>query len=261
MSIGYKDKHNKFHPISNSKGVRKKRNKSVKTEGVRIRKRVQTKKQIKKEIEDQVPATMLENEVKEIQREQRLDEKIPKELSNTVKGFDAKEWEDVARSKIKSVKEEKFEGMNVIAVKFENGEEWFEFKNRRDENDFIEDGFKKAVKNGKLDDDPNFDEALVVDQSRANELAEDIIIADNKEVTNDRIGKIIDKFNDNPIKFLKGQGIPKRVAINDGMLIVDHESLKDDIEKRGELLPIDHPKIESYTDLLDGGKFFREKKK
>jgi len=48
------------------------------------------------------------------------------------------EWEDVARSEVIDVKQEHVDGMPVLTVMFQNGDEWFEFDQVKHQEKFID---------------------------------------------------------------------------------------------------------------------------
>ncbi len=48
------------------------------------------------------------------------------------------EWEDVARSEVIDVKQEHVDGMPVLTVLFQNGDEWFEFDQVKHQERFID---------------------------------------------------------------------------------------------------------------------------
>ena len=99
MAVGFKDSKGNFHPTGTS-GIKKKPTmKSVQTEGGMKMENLENKKPLN-EI-DRVRAKLSENQIDE--------------------------WEDVARSEVIDVKEEHVDGMPVLTVQFQNGDEWFEF--------------------------------------------------------------------------------------------------------------------------------------
>ena len=60
-------------------------------------------------------------------------------------------WEKAAHSKITSVKPGSFEGKQTLDIKFKNGEDWFEFKSFRDQDNFFEkNDFEKETPIGKF---------------------------------------------------------------------------------------------------------------
>ena len=48
------------------------------------------------------------------------------------------EWEEVARSEVIDVKEEHVDGMPVLTVEFQNGDEWFEFEQIDHQEKFVD---------------------------------------------------------------------------------------------------------------------------
>ena len=60
------------------------------------------------------------------------------------------EWEKVAKSELISAKEGRFEGKKTIEVKFQNGEEWFEFQTLREQENFFDKNFEKNNAIGKF---------------------------------------------------------------------------------------------------------------
>jgi len=65
------------------------------------------------------------------------------------------EWEKTTGSELISAKTGRFEGRNTIEVKFQNGEEWFEFQTMKEQNDWFSNyypGLNKVpkVKEGKF---------------------------------------------------------------------------------------------------------------
>ena len=65
------------------------------------------------------------------------------------------EWEKAAGSELISAKTGRFEGRNTVEVKFQNGEEWFEFQTMKEQNDWFSNyypGLNKVpkVKEGKF---------------------------------------------------------------------------------------------------------------
>lgn len=47
------------------------------------------------------------------------------------------EWENVASSELISATTGRFEGRNTVEVKFQNGEQWFEFQTMNEQNDWF----------------------------------------------------------------------------------------------------------------------------
>lgn len=104
-------KDGKFRPTGNSSSGssgRKSAPKTVQTEGVKMEKN-HTEPQT--EI-DRIRAKLSENQIEE--------------------------WEDVARSEVIDVKQEHVDGMPVLTVMFQNGDEWFEFDQVMHQEKFID---------------------------------------------------------------------------------------------------------------------------
>ncbi len=102
MSNGFKDDSGKFHPITQSKGVRKSRDQKAKTKGVKVNKRKT-------------------RQIMQLDMSER--EKM--------------EWERVVGSEVVKVKHEMMNGMPVTSVRFANGEEWFEFDKISHQEEFM----------------------------------------------------------------------------------------------------------------------------
>lgn len=126
MSTGFKDKNKKFHPISSKKGVRKSRDQSAKTKGVKIRKKSEPFKVSKTE-----GAT--EQQLIQMQRADVGRRALDMGMSEK----EMMEWEKVADSEIVKVKQEMMNGRPVTTVRFANGEEWFEFDKIEHQEQFI----------------------------------------------------------------------------------------------------------------------------
>ena len=83
MTNGYKDKNNKFHPITPYKSVRKSRDQKLKTQGVRLKRqepksvKVTPTEKLKTELRNTIPDSMVEEEVKRIQGEEQIEQLIP----------------------------------------------------------------------------------------------------------------------------------------------------------------------------------------
>jgi len=107
---GFKDDKGRFHPTENTRNSNSSNQKSVSSDGMKMEK----------------------FETKEFRTE--ID-KIRSKLSE--KQID--EWEDVARSEVIDVKQEHVEGMPVLTVEFQNGDEWFEFEQFDHQEKFIDD--------------------------------------------------------------------------------------------------------------------------
>ena len=96
----------KFHPHTQyKKGVRMSRDQQEKTQGIKVNERKQR----------QVMASQLEG------------------MSQAKKA----EWEDAVGSEVVKVKKEMINGKPVTSVRFENGEEWFEFDDVKHQEDYM----------------------------------------------------------------------------------------------------------------------------
>jgi len=64
------------------------------------------------------------------------------------------EWEKAAGSELISAETGRFEGRNTVEVKFQNGEEWFEFQTMKEQNDWFSNYYNgldiPKVKEGKF---------------------------------------------------------------------------------------------------------------
>lgn len=60
------------------------------------------------------------------------------------------EWEKVAGSELISAETGTFEGKQTVEVKFQNGEDWFEFQTLKEQTQFFEKNFEKNEKIGKF---------------------------------------------------------------------------------------------------------------
>ena len=77
--------------------------------------------------------------------------KFPKgDFRNLLSEQDIKEWKDATDSEVVSATKGKFEGRETIEVKFQNGENWFEFQTVRDQTEFFEKNFEKNEKLGEF---------------------------------------------------------------------------------------------------------------
>lgn len=109
MAKGFKDSRGKFHPTGNT-GFKKNSIKSIETKGARIQSLEST--ETKNEL-DRVRSKLSEQQIEE--------------------------WEEVARSEVIDIKEEHVEGMPVLTVEFQNGDEWFEFEQINHQEKFLDD--------------------------------------------------------------------------------------------------------------------------
>ena len=121
---GFKDSNNKFHPITTYKGVRKSDRKKkepfpvTKTEGIPRGKLIQMQREAGvrgKKDESQMMMMPIDISVRE-----------------------QMEWENAVGSDIVKVKHEMMDGRPITSVRFENGEEWFEFDSVDHQEDFLE---------------------------------------------------------------------------------------------------------------------------
>ena len=126
MSIGYKDKDNKFHPIKQYHGVRKSRDKHAKTKGVKIRKKSEPFKVSK--TDGATKQQLIQMQRADVGR---------RALDFGMSEKEMMEWERIAGSKIVKVKHEMMNGKPVTTVRFANGEEWFEFERFDHQEQFI----------------------------------------------------------------------------------------------------------------------------
>ena len=60
------------------------------------------------------------------------------------------EWEKVAGSELISAETGTFEGKQTVEVKFQNGEDWFEFQTLKEQTQFFEKNFEKNEKIGEF---------------------------------------------------------------------------------------------------------------
>ncbi len=110
MVNGFKDDKGRFHPIGNTASKKTPSLKTVSSDGVKMNK-FETKEVPKNEL-DRIRAKL---------SEQQIDE-----------------WEEVARSEVIDIKEEHVDGMPVLTVEFQNGDEWFEFDQITHQEKFID---------------------------------------------------------------------------------------------------------------------------
>ncbi len=243
---GYKDSNNKFHPITTYKPVRKKRNKTLQPDGVRLVRDTPAKKHLDK-------TKKLQKDVDELHREA-----IP--LSET----ELKDWEKTVKSKVTGFRTTTLDGMDVLELTFENGEKWFEFKSDSDENNFVRDQILDSVKNssGQYHRDPRIEDHLEVDTNNP----------DLDKWLKDEIGKQnfdaeLDKFTALPRKWLRNRGLPARVAIEDGIVDVNikdfTEHIEEDAQKpkdsSGGLVKLDHKNVEGYKITDDDRRVFEKR--
>jgi len=63
---------------------------------------------------------------------------IPKgDIRSHLTEGEIQEWEKVAGSEVISAETGKFEGRETVEVKFQNGQEWFEFQTMKDQNEWF----------------------------------------------------------------------------------------------------------------------------
>ena len=74
----------------------------------------------------------------------------PNDIRIKLSEGEIEEWEKVAKSELISAKEGRFEGKKTIEVKFQNGEEWFEFQTLREQENFFDKNFEKNNAIGKF---------------------------------------------------------------------------------------------------------------
>jgi len=225
-------KDGKFHPITEYKSVRKKRNKSLEPDGVRL------KKDKPKKIEKQKMISLSQTEIND--------------------------WEDTVKSQVVDFRHTSLDGMDVLELTFKNGEKWFEFKSDTDENNFVRDQIQVAVKStsGQYHRDPRIEDHLEVDTSNP----------DLDKWVKDEIGKQnfdaeLDKFTALPRKWLRNRGLPARIAIEDGIVDVNikdfTEHIEDDAQKpkdsSGGLVKLDHRNVEGYKITEDDKRIFEKR--
>jgi len=64
--------------------------------------------------------------------------RIPKgDIRSHLTEGEIQEWEKVAGSELISAETGKFEGRETVEVKFQNGQEWFEFQTMKEQNDWF----------------------------------------------------------------------------------------------------------------------------
>ncbi len=64
--------------------------------------------------------------------------RIPKgDIRSMLTEKEINEWEKVAGSEVISAETGKFEGKDTVEVKFQNGQEWFEFQTMKEQNDWF----------------------------------------------------------------------------------------------------------------------------
>jgi len=77
--------------------------------------------------------------------------RIPKgDITHMLSEKEINEWEKVVGSELIGVEAGRFEGRNTMEVKFQNGEEWFEFQTMKEQVDFFDKNFEKEDSVGKF---------------------------------------------------------------------------------------------------------------
>lgn len=112
MAVGFTDKNGKFRPTGNSSSKKKPTVKTVQSKGVKM-------ESFENKESDQ-PKTQIER-IRSKLSEKQIDE-----------------WEEIARSEVIDIKEEHVDGMPVLTVQFQNGDEWFEFEQITHQEKFID---------------------------------------------------------------------------------------------------------------------------
>jgi len=275
MSNGYRDKNNKFHPITTYKPVRKKRNKSIQPDGVKIqRKKVTPASVLKKELREEIPDASIPDAIEDIQSLQRVDERIPNEFKGITDLVDVRSIEKGEKSKVMSITKQKVDGMTVLNFKLENGSEIFIFKNLGDESKFVEDNIRDRFEKGDFDRD-------VFEFDRGNDPANEreplgigdfLKLGDNNKIHNfmsthgsfsETITKDVSDFKENPLTWLIGHKRSIGFAVDKGVLIREtDEFIKFKNEESPEgLTGFLHPKYEMLSQLPSHKHEFKEKMK
>lgn len=108
MATGFKDAKGKFHPTGNTGNRKTPSLKTISSEGMKMNKpMIEPKSEI-----DRVRSKLSEQQIEE--------------------------WEEVARSEVIDIKEEHVDGMPVLTVEFQNGDEWFEFEQINHQERFVD---------------------------------------------------------------------------------------------------------------------------
>ncbi len=244
MVNGYRDKNKKFHPFTTYKPVRKKRNKTLQPDGVRLARKVPKTPKTDKFISD---------------TEKLHRQAIPLDENEIV------DWEKTVKSRVQGFNRTKIDGMDVLELTFENGEKWFEFKSDTDENNFVRDQIQDAVKStsGQYHRDPRIEDHLEVDQ---NSDVRKWVLGE-LGVNKGNIDAELDKFTALPRKWLRNRGLPARIAIEDGVVDVNikdfTEHIEDDAQKpkdsSGGLVKLDHRNVEGYKITEDDKRIFEKR--
>jgi len=233
MSNGFM-KNGKFHPITEYKSVRKKRNKSLEPDGVRL------KKDKPKKIEKQKMIPLSQVEIND--------------------------WEDTVKSQVVDFRHTSLDGMDVLELTFKNGEKWFEFKSDTDENNFVRDQIQDAVKSpsGEFHKDPRIEDHLQVDTQ--NPDLEKWVLGESG-INKDNLENELDKFTALPRKWLRNKGLPAHIAIEDGVVDVNIKDFTEHLEQdstklkgtSGELIKLDHRNVEGYKITEDDKRIFEKR--
>jgi len=247
MVNGYRDKNKKFHPITTYKPVRKKRDKTLQPDGVRLKK--------------DKPKKLMPKTEKFISDTDKLHrEAIPLDEKEIV------DWEKTVKSRVQGFKRTKIDGMDVLELTFENGEKWFEFKSDTDENNFVIDEIQDSIINpsGQYHTDPRIEDHLQVDIQ--NPDLEEWVLKESG-ISKDNLENELDKFTALPRKWLRNRGLPAHIAIEDGVVDVNirdfTEHIEEDAQKpkdsSGGLVKLDHRNVEGYKITDDDRRVFEKR--
>jgi len=263
-------KDDQFHPITPcKKGVRKSRDQTLKTQGVRLKRDVKSPKvtpteTLEEELSEVVPESMIRSEVNRIQKSEVIEQKIPEAFLKHITIDDVIEIENMSGSKIKKVTEEKVDGLTVYNFEMENGEEIFIFKSLPDETKFVEDNITSRFMNGQFDDKEftlENEEYDLIDFTKMG-LASDIhnFILDHSWVK-DGLKDEISFFTKSPMEWLEKTNVKTKVAIKKGALLRDSDKFIAFKRKEGggELVDFDHPDYELLETLPSYKHSFKEK--
>lgn len=279
MTNGYKDKTGKFHPITPYKSVRKSRDQKLKTEGVRLKRntkqiKVTPTEELTKVVREAVPENMVEGEVKRIQAEEQIEQMIPERFRKYIDLSDALEVQQMSRSKLKKVTEEKIDGLTVYNFEFENGEEIFFFKNLGDESKFVKNNIKERFIRGDYDNEkfaiedfgsrdspPESDEYDLIDFTTTGDKGKVRKFVTNHNLNVGILEDQISLFEKSPFTWLEDANVKTKEAIREGALLRDVEKflafkVK---EGHGELVDFDHPDYELLETLPSYKHSFKEK--
>ena len=280
MSNGFKDKDGKFHPITPYNGVRKSRDQKLKTQGVRLKRttpkqiKVTPTEQLRENVRESVPENMVEDEVKRIQDEEQIEQMIPERFRKYIDLDDALEVQEMSRSKLKKVTEEKIDGLTVYNFEFENGEEIFFFKSLSDESKFVKsnikerfmrgdyDNVKFAIEDyGSRDSPPESDEYDLIDFTNIGDKNKVRKFVTNHNLSVGNLEDQISLFAKSPFTWLEDANVKTKEAIREGALLRDVEKFLafKTKEGHGELIDFDHPKYELLKTLPSYKHSFKEK--